>query len=94
MMLELTLDELKNYLRIDGSEDDEFLTSLIALAKDKLAADGVPESDRPLYKYAVMSYVALYYENRDPAQKIDALSYGLQSMILQLKDYGPSPKEG
>jgi hypothetical protein len=33
----------------------------------------------------VMLYVALHYENRDPAQKIERFSYALESIILQLK---------
>lgn len=91
-MLELTLDELKTYLRIDGSEDDQLLTFLIDAAKEKLAESGVPESNKALYKLAVMFLVGINYENRDPAQKIEGFNYALQSIILQLKDYGP--KEG
>jgi uncharacterized phage protein (predicted DNA packaging) len=86
-MLDLTLGELKNYLRIDGSEDDGILTLLMSAAKEYLADAGVPETDKANYKLAVMLYVALHYENRDPSIKIEKLNYSLQSIILQLKDY-------
>lgn len=82
-----TLDELKTYLRIDGSEDDGILALLIDSAKEYLTNAGVPEPEEPssLYKLAVMLHVALNYENRDPAQKIERFNYALQSIILQLK---------
>lgn len=87
-MLNLSLDELKNYLRIDGSEDDVILTLLIDGAKEYLKNTGVPESNSKLYKIAVMLYVSLHYENRDPSMKIDKLNYAFESIVLQLKDYG------
>ncbi|MBD1373719.1 phage gp6-like head-tail connector protein [Hazenella sp. IB182357] len=86
-MMDLTLDELKHYLRVDGSEDDLFLALLVDSAKEYLANGGVPESDKPLYKLAIMLYVAYHFENRDPSAKVEKFNYGLQSIILQLKDY-------
>jgi uncharacterized phage protein (predicted DNA packaging) len=82
------LEELKLFLRIDGSEDDMLLTLLMAGAKEYLANAGVPESDGSLYKLAVMLYVALHYENRDPSVKIEKFNFALESIILQLKNYG------
>jgi uncharacterized phage protein (predicted DNA packaging) len=87
-MPDLTLDEVKNYLRIDGSEDDGILTLLVDGAKEYLKNAGVPESDSALYKLAIMLYVALHYENRDPSVKIDRLNFAFESIVLQLKEYG------
>lgn len=86
--MNLSLDELKNYLRIDGSEDDSILTLLIDGAKEFLKNAGVPETDSALYKLAVMLYVGLHYENRDPGSKMDKLNFAFESIVLQLKDYG------
>jgi len=86
-VLELSLDELKKFLRIDGSEDDDILTLFVEGAKEYLANAGVPESNNKLYKIAVMLYCALHYENRDPAVQIDRFNFALESIILQLKDY-------
>lgn len=83
--MNLTLEELKNYLRIDESEDDGLLTLLVSSAKEYLASAGVPESDKNQYKLAVMLLVAMNYENRDPSTKIDTLNFALQSIIHQLK---------
>ncbi|MED0676981.1 head-tail connector protein [Aneurinibacillus thermoaerophilus] len=82
-----TLDELKTYLRIDGDEDDMLLTLLVGGAKEYLANAGVLESDGDLYKLAIMLYVALHYENRDPSVKIEKFNFALESIILQLKNY-------
>ena len=87
-MLELTLETLKKYLRVDGSEDDEILTLLIDASKEYLTGSGVRESNTALYKLAVMMHVALNYENRNPAIKIESINFALQSIILQIKDWG------
>ncbi|BAU27628.1 putative phage protein (predicted DNA packaging) [Aneurinibacillus soli] len=81
------LDELKTYLRIDGSEDDMILELLTQGAIEYLANAGVPESESALYKLGVMLYVALHYENRDPSMRMDKFSFALESIILQLEDY-------
>jgi uncharacterized phage protein (predicted DNA packaging) len=85
MKLDLTLDELKNYLRIDGDEDDGLLGLLIDGAKEYLTHAGVRESNQALYKLAMMLYVALHYENRDPGVKIDRFNCALEGVILQLR---------
>lgn len=79
------LEELKGYLRIDGSEDDIVLTLLVEAAKEYLVNAGVKEDTSSLYKLAVMLYVALHYENRDPSVKIEKFNFALESIILQLK---------
>lgn len=81
------LNVVKDYLRIDGSEDDSVLALLVDSAKDYLRDAGVPEDvdDTAKYKLAVMLLVALNYENRNPGAKIEKLSFGLESIILQLK---------
>ncbi|WP_413373304.1 head-tail connector protein [Paenibacillus taichungensis] len=87
-MLELPLETLKKYLRIDGSEDDDILALLIEVSKEYLAGAGVPESNTALYRLAVMMHVALNYENRNPAIKIESINFALQSIILQTKEWG------
>ncbi|WP_310191362.1 head-tail connector protein [Bacillus sp. 3255] len=84
--MELSLGELKGYLRIDGSEDDLTLALLIEAAKEYLNKAGVVEQEGASYTLAIMLYVSLHYENRDPSMKIDKLNFSLESIILQLKD--------
>src|SRR5690606_42098661 len=95
MMPELTLDEVKTYLRIDGSEDDAILALLMNSAKEYLANSGIPEpeqgSERSSYNLAVMLYVALHYQNRDPAARMNKFRFALESMLLQRNVYVDSP---
>lgn len=84
--MELSLRELKGYLRIDGSEDDSNLALFVEAAKEYLTNAGVEEQDGARYKLAVMLYVSLHYENRDPSIKLEKLNFSLESLILQLKE--------
>ena len=79
------LSEVKEYLRIDGNDDDALIGLLIKAAIEFLSNAGVPEQESALYKVAVMLYVTLQYENRDPGQKIEKFNAVFQSIILQLK---------
>ncbi|KWW17976.1 hypothetical protein AS888_20920 [Peribacillus simplex] len=81
------LSEVKEYLRIDGNEDDVLISLLMEAAKEYLTNAGVTEQNSALYKVAVMLYVTLQYENRDPSQKIEKFNIAFQSIILQLKTY-------
>lgn len=81
----LDLGELKTYLRVDVSEDDTILALLVDAGKEYLADAGIPESESARYKLAVMLYVALHYEHRDPAQKIEKMNFAFESIVLQLK---------
>ncbi len=84
------MEQVKEYLRIDGSRDDEMLQLLINSAKEYLDNAGVKEiqhkaSDQ--YKLAIIMLVTHWYENREQVvgSVSNAISLGLQSIILQLK---------
>lgn len=68
-----------------------YLTDAGIVKMDSLPDDADPEEKERVQQYiarynlAVMLYVALHYENRDPAQKMDRFSFALESIILQLK---------
>ncbi|QBP06941.1 head-tail connector protein [Virgibacillus phage Mimir87] len=85
---------VKEYLRIDGAEDDNFLGFLIDSAKEYLANAGVKEqTESNQYQLAIIMLVTHWYENREQNQygKISsAIEYGLQTIILQLKAGGLS----
>ncbi len=68
----VTLEEAKNYLRVDFEEDDSLLTNLISTAEslcmDILRTDDLEvlsESDKA--KAAVMYTIAYLYEHREDA---------------------------
>jgi len=83
----LSMNILKTHLRIDGSEDDEYLVFLMSAAEEYLQEAGVPDEKKETAKYqqAVMLLVALNYENRNPGIKIEQANFSLTSIILQLK---------
>lgn len=65
----VTVEEAKAYLRVDGSEEDELITRLIASA-DRLCKDVVREEkpeETAAFKMAVLFSVAYLYEHREDA---------------------------
>ncbi len=60
---------------------------LIDGAKEALLGCGVPESEKALYKIAIITHVLLNYENQDKSLNVPALKQSLETTILQLRDY-------
>ena len=84
------LDAVKHYLRIDGSEQDSLLSSLIAAAKAYLANAGVEENEEDdLYKLAVCIFASIHFDGDDKG----GLERALTSIILQIKKYGGGSSE-
>ena len=80
------LEEVKQYLRIDGIEEDIEIQSLIDAAEEYLSNSGaVKNQTNPLYKLAVKMLVSNWYENREPIGKAEKLAFSLESLISQLK---------
>lgn len=88
-MLTLTnFTELKEWLRIDGTADDNILTLLLNSAKSYLEGAGVPEASIPadkldLYKQALLIHIEMGYETDE--RKIPILERAFQSILLQLR---------
>ena len=80
---------VKKYLRIDDYEDDEIIETLIESAIEDLKDAGVPEPQNESKRYSILVslHVSMYYENRDPAAKIDRFNAPYQSLLLKLKEY-------
>ena len=85
----ITLDEMKNYLRVDNDEDDELITALIE-SSQKLCMDIARISDEeafinePCSKVAVMYAVAYQYENRENANH-SALALSIRSLLFGIR---------
>ena len=82
----VSLNEMKQYLRVDFDEDDPIITALITGA-EKLCAD-ILRADSPDAlaqvdggKVAVMYAVAYFYEHREEADH-HALSLTLRSLLF------------
>lgn len=85
--MNISLDAVKSYCRVDGEEEDALLLSLVDAAKDYLEGAGVmePEAEEPLYLLAVKALVLHYYDHRGLTESALPGSPGIRNAIVQLK---------
>ena len=81
----ITLDEAKNYLRVDTEDDDRliesFLTAARRLCMDVLRTDELSDLEiEPNSKVAVLYATAYLYEHREEADH-KALTISLRSLL-------------
>jgi uncharacterized phage protein (predicted DNA packaging) len=82
----LELEELKLFMKIDGTDEDTLITSLQAAAEEYMKNAGViKDYTKFLYALAIKMLVGHWYENRSVVGKADKLAFSLDSMIIQLK---------
>jgi uncharacterized phage protein (predicted DNA packaging) len=83
----MELDELKLYLKADGTEDDTLIISLQTAAEKYLTNAGIAKDyTNELYKLAVQMLVADWHENRKTSSEkaVYTLPFGLGTVITQL----------
>ena len=88
----VTLEEMKQYLRVDFPDDDEILTDIIGAA-EKLCMSIARVTDSELFnenqnaKIAVMYAVAYLYEHREEADH-NALTLSLRALLTDIRQEG------
>lgn len=88
----ITLDEIKNYLRVDFDDDDELLTAFLASGQ-QLCMDVARITDvavfeaEPNARIAVMYAVAYMYEHREEADH-KALTLTLRALLFGCRQEG------
>lgn len=88
----ITLDEIKNYLRVDFDDDDELLEILIASGQ-QLCMDVARIKDvavfeaEPNARIAVMYAVAYMYEHREESDH-HALTLTLRALLFGCRQEG------
>ena len=88
----ITLDEMKNYLRVDHEDDDILLESLIA-SSQQICMDVARISDEesfekePCSKVAVMYAVAYLYEHREDANHLE-LTLSIRALLSGIRQEG------
>lgn len=87
----VTLEEMKNYLRVDFEDDDALLSGIIAQSQ-QLCVDIARLSEeafekQPVSKIAVMYAVAYLYEHREEADH-HALTLSLRSLLFGVRESG------
>jgi uncharacterized phage protein (predicted DNA packaging) len=83
----VSLEEVKSWLRIDFSEDDALLTTLISAAEAYLKnATGVEyDENNHLAKLFCMTLISDWYENREMIGKAsDQIRPIINSILMQL----------
>jgi uncharacterized phage protein (predicted DNA packaging) len=88
----LTLDEIKNYLRVDSDDDDSLLQTLITsctqLCMDVARiTDSTAFEAEPNARIAVMYAVAYLYEHREEADH-KALTLTLRALLFGCRQEG------
>ncbi|MCY8609887.1 phage gp6-like head-tail connector protein [Bacillus paralicheniformis] len=82
----IELEEMKEYLRVDGDEENALISSLIDAAEKYMKNSGAKDTDNELYNLAIKMLVTGWYEDRGSmSDGKNKLAYSLQSIILQLK---------
>lgn len=85
----LPLDELKEYLRIDGDDENALLERLVHAAENYLTNAGIkPNYCSDLYKLAITMLVSHWYENRiieHSGRYTAKISFGFDTIITQLR---------
>ncbi len=90
----LTLEETKVWLRVDGSDEEPLIQTLMGAAEAYLhnAVEVEFDSTNQLAKLFCLVLCADWYENRDliGAQPSDKLRFTVQSILAQLQHaYAP-----
>ena len=92
----MQLKEIKEYLRVDGGEEDEFISSLLLASQSYIEkgtgikVENVEQNNslEPLYNLALKLLISHWYENRAPettGTNFHKLSFSLDSILLQLE---------
>lgn len=79
---------VKNFLRIDIDDDDEYIQLLIDVAKEYItAAVGQCDEDKPRVKLLMLNIIASLYETRQFTidKNNEKVQYTLRTMIMQLQ---------
>lgn len=80
MSLPLTLEEVKEFLRVDDTEDDRYINLLILLAKEmcqNYIRKDLPEECPESIKQACLIVIGHFYENRDGNEPMPQVVYRL-----------------
>ena len=85
---EISVDTIKDALRIDGNDDDDLIQGYIDTAEEYVANAVTDDPSEPLissrkYRLAVIILVQFWYSNR--ATDIKQTPYQVRSLIQQLR---------
>ena len=76
----VTLDEVKTFLRVDGPEDDGYISLLILLAKEmceNYTRKALPEQCPESIRQACLIVIGHFFESRNGSEPIPQVVYRL-----------------
>lgn len=91
--MEITLDEVKTYLRVSSSDEDDLIQSLIASSEELVKNisrlsdeewDGSEKKARTQIRIAVLYTVAYFYEHREEADH-EGLNQTLRALLFGVR---------
>jgi uncharacterized phage protein (possible DNA packaging) len=84
---ELTLDDVKLFLKLDSDDDDNYVKLLIEVAKEYVTSQiGECNQAKARVRILMLTLIANLYENRQfTVDKNDKVQYVLNIMIAQLQ---------
>ena len=86
----MTIEQVKDYLRVDGDDDDSIIQTMMEAAKEYIvSAVGEYDKEDKTAKILFCAIVQNMYDNRElmqsDIQQKKAIEYTFKSMILQLQ---------
>ena len=80
------LEQIKDYMKIDSSDEDLVITALITSAETYLQNAGIKKDyQNELYNLAIKLLVIHWYENREVVGNAGKLAFSLDNIITQLQ---------
>lgn len=80
----IDLQTAKDFLRVDGDDENTIIQAMITAAEDYLRNAGVKNTSSELYKIVVLMLTSIFYEHRDTADKQIAIPPIINNFITQL----------
>lgn len=80
----MELSQVKDYLRVDGNDEDILISAFITAAEEYVDGAGVKNKEGKLYEVVVLMLVALFYEHRDTATDKINIPPVINNLITQL----------
>ena len=85
--LDITLDDIKQFGKLEYDCDDEIIQLCLDSAVDMLTASGIPPIEsKAFYKMTICRLALHYYEYREELSNFNKVPYGMDTMIEQLRN--------
>lgn len=85
----MEIQEIKDFLKIENSDEDSFITSLQSAAEEYCKNAGVPKmTDSKLYDLSIKMLVGHWYENRNIVAVgtiTKVMEFSLNNILVQLR---------